>query len=72
MKKYILQYENGIEVTKKFRSDSEAVAFIDDPRNLRTYGDMNIRFKSQDGVVFLWDKHLRKWTANDSKLATDE
>ena len=61
MKKYIIQYENGAEVVHKFRSDSEALTFIADPRNLRTFGDMNLKYKSESGEYVQWDKHKRKW-----------
>lgn len=62
MRKYIIQQENGIEVTKKFRSDKEAVAFIEDPKNLRTIGYMNLSYKDNNGNWMSWDRTCRMWT----------
>lgn len=61
MKKYIIQQENGVELIKKFRSDTEAVAFIEDPKNLHTYGDMNLMCKAHDGKWVTWDRTMKNW-----------
>ena len=61
MRKYIIRYESGAEVTKKFHNDSEAIAFVYDPRHLHTFGDMELLRKSDSGSYSAWDKNKRTW-----------
>ena len=46
---------------KTFKNEPEAMAFIDDPKNLYMYGELFLECHYPDGKIFDWDSYKRKW-----------
>ena len=47
--------KSAVKVFKGDQNESNAIAYLDDPRNLRIYGFMSLVKVDQDGNKYEWD-----------------
>lgn len=65
-RKYMVYREKPKDAThyeefKKLRNGSEAIAFVEDPKNLGLYGDMLLVYKGTDGITYVWNSTTHQW-----------
>lgn len=50
---------------KTFKNEPEAMAFIDDPKNLYMYGELFLECHSPDGKIYDWESYKQEWVSRD-------
>lgn len=50
---------------KTFKNEPEAMAFIDDPKNLYMYGELFLERHYPDGNICDWDACKQEWVSRD-------
>ncbi len=61
------KYETRYEEFKKIRNEAEAIAFVEDPKNLGLYGNLLLTYKGTDGVTYEWNITTHQWDLPDQE-----
>ena len=49
------------EIIKTFKNETDALAFYNNPKNIRRYGTMYLRMRDESGDQYAWDDHKEAW-----------
>lgn len=61
-RKYFIFPEGGADTAvKTLKHEKEALAFVNDVKNLYTYGCMRLQMRDEDGTSFRWDEYKGEW-----------
>lgn len=68
-RKFEISHESGFDlesgptrsVIKTFKNQPDALAFYNDPRNLRRYGTLFLTVHTEDGRILTWDDRKENW-----------
>ena len=55
------------EEFKRICSETEAIAFVESPKNLGLYGNLSLTYKGTDGITYEWNSVTHQWDWHDTE-----